>query len=418
LIKSILRLGTANFLAQLLPFLITPLITRLYAPESFGSFSIFLSIVAISSVMASARYELAIVIVGKEKLKDILAINLILSLIFSVSIYFLLSYLSSKYSFFSNLDELLLAPVAIFFTTLTNSLIYLLTRYEKFSHLGKSAIIRSITFCLLQLSLFYVVSQSLSLILSWLVATIVMFVCMFVYAFKILKNDVHFKLNFVSMIETGKEFINFPKYSMPASLVSSCNSQFNIIVIPLIFTKEVLGNYALIERLLAAPISIIGNAIGQVYYSNIAKKDIEEVFEAFKEISIKIFMLSSLLYLLFKYILTRYFVVFFGSDWEYSVVLIDIFAFQFCVQLLVSPLLMTLQRYRLNQVELVFQITVLMCYFSSYYFFGQRNLEMQTLFSIVSKSVSFCYICMYFYIYIFLRKSVLNLSSSKLKNND
>ena len=50
--------GTA--LSNLLIILTTPLLTRLYTPEEFGVYSVFLSLLFIGTILVSLRYETAI----------------------------------------------------------------------------------------------------------------------------------------------------------------------------------------------------------------------------------------------------------------------------------------------------------------------------------------------------------------------
>src|SRR5690606_29477155 len=55
---SILVGGTAG--AQLITIAATPLLTRLYTPNDFGVLAVYMSVLALFTVVASLRYELAI----------------------------------------------------------------------------------------------------------------------------------------------------------------------------------------------------------------------------------------------------------------------------------------------------------------------------------------------------------------------
>jgi len=407
LINNILKLGSANLLAQLLPFIVTPIATRIYAPESFGSFSVFISIVAIASVLASARYELALVIAKKDELKDLLLINIILCISFSLVLFVIIKciFYYNEELYFEN-PELLYSPLAVFVNSLATIVTYYHTRHEGFKYLGNGSVLRSIVFCSLQLSLFLLFSQSLSLILSWVISTSIMAGYLILRAVPKLKVDiVGFSAN--EYLKTvANKYSNFPKFSMPASVISSTNSQFNIVALSYFFGKEILGYYALVERMLAAPISIIGNSIGQVYYSSIANKSEEEVYAIFKKISLRLILLASFLYLTFRFILSAIFTDIFGEDWSYSVVLLNIFSLQFCIQLSVSPLLMTLQKYRLSKVELMFQVSVMFSYASSYLYYYLFGAKIDNLLCFISGSVSLCYVMVYLYMNYYLKRCI------------
>jgi hypothetical protein len=75
--KNILILMTGTVSVQLMNFLLTPIITRLYSPEAFGALGLFLSIIGIVVVVAALSYPTAIVI-GKSELETKLLVSLCL----------------------------------------------------------------------------------------------------------------------------------------------------------------------------------------------------------------------------------------------------------------------------------------------------------------------------------------------------
>ena len=78
-----LMLGTT--VAQAIPIIISPILTRIYSPEEFGLLILFMSIVSILSVIVSLRYERAII----QPLDDEDAISLVvISILFRI-IFFL-----------------------------------------------------------------------------------------------------------------------------------------------------------------------------------------------------------------------------------------------------------------------------------------------------------------------------------------
>lgn len=60
-------LATGTLLSQIILVLTSPFITRLYSPEVFGIFSIFVSIVFVVTPVACGRYDVALVIEKKMK---------------------------------------------------------------------------------------------------------------------------------------------------------------------------------------------------------------------------------------------------------------------------------------------------------------------------------------------------------------
>src|ERR1700733_3894127 len=61
-ISHVLTLITGNGLAQVINVVGTLLLAHLFAPEAFGSFALFITVVSFIAVLGGARYELAIML--------------------------------------------------------------------------------------------------------------------------------------------------------------------------------------------------------------------------------------------------------------------------------------------------------------------------------------------------------------------
>ena len=80
--QNALILMTGTAISQAIPVAITPILTRIYTPEDFGTFALYLSLLTIFSVFATARYEMAIILPAKdEDAFSLLLVSSFLSLI-------------------------------------------------------------------------------------------------------------------------------------------------------------------------------------------------------------------------------------------------------------------------------------------------------------------------------------------------
>lgn len=59
--RATLKMAVGGIVGQLIPVLISPVLTRLYTPESFGVFSSFTAIASILTIPATLRFDLALV---------------------------------------------------------------------------------------------------------------------------------------------------------------------------------------------------------------------------------------------------------------------------------------------------------------------------------------------------------------------
>ena len=64
--RNVLTLMTGTSLAQAIPVAISPILTRLYSPEEFGLFALYMAVAMIVSVLVTGRYELAILLPRNE----------------------------------------------------------------------------------------------------------------------------------------------------------------------------------------------------------------------------------------------------------------------------------------------------------------------------------------------------------------
>ncbi|MFT5306040.1 MAG: lipopolysaccharide exporter, partial [Chitinophagales bacterium] len=61
-LKNTLLLVSGTTIAQAIPMVISPILTRIYEPKSFGVLMIYVSYISILGVIATTRYEKAIII--------------------------------------------------------------------------------------------------------------------------------------------------------------------------------------------------------------------------------------------------------------------------------------------------------------------------------------------------------------------
>ena len=65
--RNVMTLLTGSVIAQFIPLLLTPILSRLFSPEEFGLFAFYISIITLFSAIATGRYELAILLPKDDK---------------------------------------------------------------------------------------------------------------------------------------------------------------------------------------------------------------------------------------------------------------------------------------------------------------------------------------------------------------
>ena len=66
-LKSLAVLMTGTLVAQIIGYLLAPIITRLYTPAEMGEFGMFQRVTVLLATIATARYEYALPLPKKDK---------------------------------------------------------------------------------------------------------------------------------------------------------------------------------------------------------------------------------------------------------------------------------------------------------------------------------------------------------------
>lgn len=320
---------TGTTIAQAIPILLTPILTRLYSPDDFGVLALFMAICLVFGSVASGRFELAIPI-SKDKVDALniaflgLVISAILALIVFVNAIFfrteILNMLGEP-----KLDIwLYFFPAVIIFLGAYNVFNYLNIRDEKYNLISKSHVFKATCMSGTQLSLGFNLSQASGLIIGYIFGQ-------FVLSFKLAKPFINKKnllvLNKKKLLILFRRYRDFFYYSSLSALLNVGSQQIPIILLGLYFSASIAGFYSVAARVLILPINVIGNSFGQVFFQKTSKCDsIFEVSRLTKKIVSKLIAIGFVpfsLVLVFGDKLSYYIL---GSEWELAGVYMQYFS--------------------------------------------------------------------------------------------
>lgn len=267
--KNVLTLATGTAIAQAIPFLILPVLSRLYAREDFGFFSIFMSVVSGIAVIVSGRYDLAILLPKSNR--D--SYRLILLSFYICSAVSLLSFVVVGILCAVGLIScwFLLIPVFVFLTGLYQIFVNWNNRKKEYRKISFFRINNSIAingssalFGFLKLNSFGLITGNLAgLIFSD-----------FIFLKKEIKEFVHqlrtTKFSYLKL--TAYKYREMPKVNSIQALIDMYQLNGIVYLVPVFFNSAILGMYSFGMRILQAPVNLIGGAIAQVYYQRASEK--------------------------------------------------------------------------------------------------------------------------------------------------
>ena len=138
MIKNISILVSGTTIAQLIPIILQPLLRRYFSPEEFGAYAVYLSLIGILFIVASMKYELAIILPEKDKTAtNILTLAVLINLVFSFVLLIIIVLFRRPVSNLINLPAqysiyLYLVPLGVFLYSMYQSINYWLIRKKLF----------------------------------------------------------------------------------------------------------------------------------------------------------------------------------------------------------------------------------------------------------------------------------------------
>lgn len=269
--QSLIVLTSGTFIAQLIPIIFYPIVSRLFTPEQFGSLSVITQIANILTIIAPGGYLYAIFIAKKKKTAlNIFFFSISLSIcILSVSTIILFlgrNYLSKLLS--ENIIE------RYFYIPTIMSLCIIIfqcynewcVRNKQFKQLSINKSVNSGAVSMAEIT-FGIVSPNAfgnGILFGDITGR---FISALSCIFSIFKNEKHL-IKFCNWKEFKRiaiEFSRFPKYIMPAKLVNTVARSIPVFFISSIFTKEQLGFFSMANMVIVIPVSVISIAVSDAF---------------------------------------------------------------------------------------------------------------------------------------------------------
>lgn len=335
--KNILLVLSGSVLAQLIVLLSTPILTRIYTPENFGVYQLFLSVVSVITIIGTARYELAIIIPKyKTEAIHILCLSIALSVIISFSLLIGVLFLECYYvNFLTNIEfekYRLYLPVYTLLVCFYQSFYMWFVREKEYYIISRGLVVFSLCNIALCLILYVLPHCENALIVAVILARLVV-VLYFLYFF-IKKYRKYIKLmQLKKIIKIGEKYNNFPKYMIFGSGVDALSSSMPTFLLNNFFGIINTGYYSLANQCLNIPSSLVSKSIGDVFRQEASRiyqkeKKCTKFYLENLKILVKVSLFFSCVIFFFA---PDIFSVIFGEQWrvsgEYAKILVLMFGF-------------------------------------------------------------------------------------------
>jgi lipopolysaccharide exporter len=271
---NVAKLTGGTTLAQVIAILASPVLTRLYSPADFGVFAVFTSIVAVLTVIASARYEMGIVIAKNQSgaVRLISLAGIILLLLTGVVLLFSVVWpgLIIHFSGFAGEPYLIyLLPLSFLAAGMHQVLLYWTNRKKKFGLNAFAKVAQSIVQVVVALWYGLLSVTAAGLILGHVLGVVAGAGILLVKNVSLLSDAV--KVTARQMVYTAGRFRDFPYYTLPTSVLDILSLSLPVFLISSWYNESLTGQYALALRMLSLPLNLIGISVGQVFFQKLSE---------------------------------------------------------------------------------------------------------------------------------------------------
>jgi O-antigen/teichoic acid export membrane protein len=339
--RNALLLASGTAASQIIIVAATPLLTRLYTPEDFGLLATYVAILSVMSVLSSLRYELAIPLpAADEDAASILVLSATIIVFMSLFSELLVFFLAEDIGRWLNLPQfsayVWLLPVGLFLSGLYNISNYWAIRTKTFKAIAKTKVTQAIVMTGLQLGAFklgapaliigHIVGQSsglsslgfLAIKRHWAVISAVR-----------IQNILH----------AAKVHRSFPLFSTWAGLLNSIGGQAPNLLFALLFSPAAAGLFFLANRVVSIPMSLLGGAIGQTFFSEAAEANRNGTLYQLTKKTIKKLILIVIPPTLIIGLFGRYiFALILGENWQEAGRIAEILSLMTSIQFITSPI--------------------------------------------------------------------------------
>lgn len=273
---------SGSILGQLIAFALLPIIARLYGTEAIGQAGATIAILGILSLIVFWQYDQAVIVANDVDLGYLilLAVALLSGMcLFLAGMLFLLGRFVP--TALAQLDTyginytlvILLFPYAMF--------LLLVNLHLRNNQLSKVSVARLIYYggsAVFQvLAAWLVAPTSQAFLLSQASAAFLAAVPLFPYRriqpFWQRAQSLGFAETTRAVIGVSRTYIDFPRYQAGAQVLNAFSLNLPVLILNSAFSATWAGWYFMANRLVAAPVVLLSQAIGQVFYRDSAERE-------------------------------------------------------------------------------------------------------------------------------------------------
>lgn len=362
-IKNALLLVGGTSLGQLIVFLSSPILTRIYSPEDMGILGTFTALFTICVVFASLRFEMAIPLPKKdtEAAKIVMLcvyILLVVTFILTIVIIFAGNHLLDIFNMSSLKPFIWLLPLSVVGVGLYQIFEWWAVRKKTYSILSKTKVTQSSFMVITQIIMGIFNYKPIGLLIGSIIGYMGGSNKLAIPFMKEYFNQIK-KIKYQDYLVTLKKYARFSGFSLGSGILNNTSQQLPVILLGSFYGIGVAGFFSLTIKVIGMPTLLISRSVGKVYLGEISamkNSQNKNLRKLFVNTTIKLGLLGIVPFILLGLIAPAIFGLLFGTEWSTAGYYLRYLSIMYFLQFVISPVAQTMIIFERTELQFYYDI--------------------------------------------------------------
>jgi O-antigen/teichoic acid export membrane protein len=276
--RNVLTLFAGSTLAQAIPLLVSPVLTRLYPVHDFAVLTVMATLVSFAGVIAAGRYEIAIGLpASDDEAKKVVYLAMGITSVFSVllMVFFIFggTFVAASLNAPDATHYLLLVPMAILFYGWYQALTYWNIRKRRYTVIASSRVSQSLINSGVSLLFAFTGIPVNGLVLGHVSGHFAATAWTWIRMAG--RREIDFRktdMTRAGLRQLAAKYSDLPKVNGIHALSDMAQTSLVVFIISGMFGSIATGLYGLTMRILQAPLNVIGSSFTAVFYKEVSEK--------------------------------------------------------------------------------------------------------------------------------------------------
>lgn len=278
MVRNVLTLFTGSTIAQAIPVLISPILTRIFPVEEFATLTVVTTLITLLGGIICGRYEIAIGLPADEKeARQLVYLSITVAVFMAIISTILILFLNKPLARLLNNENaapyLLLVPITALIYGINQALTFWNIRKRNYALMSSSRVTQSIANSGTSLAAGFSSWSFNGLVTGNIVGNAA--ALLYTYFSTKRKNEISLSVkefNNSEMKLLAKKYSDLPMVNGVHALTDNLQSTGVVFVISALFGSVALGLYGNTMRILQAPVTMIGSSFSIVFYKEASEK--------------------------------------------------------------------------------------------------------------------------------------------------